>query len=433
VSIREVVEGNSPSIPAEAAAELSQLVTHHESWRSQCLNLIASENVLSPEVHAALDSDLVHRYADYTGRDLSARHYRGNRFIVEIEREVCGLASEVFRAEHVELRPLSGHTAGIAVLMGLCRPGDAVLEIGRDGGGHRETTKFAGSDLVELDVHYLPIDPSRYNVDAEAARAQIEQLRPRVVILGSSNFLFPHPVGELRRAVDAVPGTLLVYDASHVLGLIAAGRFQDPLTEGADVVFGSTHKTFFGPQGGIIYSHRSDLMDRISAALYPGLVTNHHPFRLPALGVALAEMIACGAAYADQVIANSQALGEALSSAGIPCVSADGRYSRSHTLLLRVAEYGDANTVARRLEDASIVTGEAFLPAELGSEGIRMGTQEMTRRGLTEVEIPRVAQLIADAVRAARSADAIAHEVAELVRSLGPLRFTLSDAARAPR
>jgi glycine hydroxymethyltransferase len=407
----------------ETRAQLGQLVTQHEGWRARCLNLTASENVLSPAVHAALDSDLVHRYADYTGRDLSARRYRGTRFVVEIEREVERLAKDVFRAEFVELRPLSGHIAGIGVVMAFCRPGDIVLEIGREGGGHREAGKFSGSELIDLDVRHLPFDPARYNVDAVAAAELVERLQPRMVILGSSNFLFPHPVREMRQALDGVPGGLLVYDASHVLGLVAAGRFQDPLSEGADVVFGSTHKTFPGPQGGIVYSNRSDLMDRVSEVVYPGLVTNHHPFRLPALGVALTEMIAWGGAYADQVIANTQALGAALSAAGIPCVSAEGLYSRSHTILLRVAEFGSAEMIARRLEDASIITTAVTLPEDLGSGGIRIGMQEMTRRGLTHSELPRVGQMIADAIHETRPADTIAAEVAVMVGSLGPLRF----------
>ena len=410
-------------------AELTGLLARHEAWRSDCLNLIASENVLSPAVHAALDSDLVHRYADYTGRDLGARRYRGTRYVVEIEREVNRLARQVFQAGHVELRPIAGHLAGAAVLMALCRPGDIVLEIGRDGGGHREAGKFAGSELVPLEVRHLPIDPGRYNVDVAATARLIAATRPRVVILGSSNFLFPHPVREIRAALAGLPDSFLVYDASHVMGLIAARRFQDPLGEGADVVFGSTHKTLPGPQGGIVFTNRSELIARISDVVYPGLVTNHHPFRLPALGIALTEMLEFGPGYADQVIANSQALGVALSALGVPCVSdgslpPDGpRYSGSHTILVRVAEFGSADAVAARLEAAGIITTGGLLPDALGGQGIRIGSQEMTRRGLREADAPEVARLIADALTERRPSAEIAADVAGLVRGLGPLRF----------
>jgi glycine hydroxymethyltransferase len=416
--------------PKGARARLTGLLARHEAWRANCLNLIASENVVSPAVHAVLDSDLVHRYADYTGRDLAARRYRGTRYVVEIEREVDRLARETFRAGFVELRPLSGHIAGAAVLMALCKPGDIVLEVGRDGGGHREAGKFGGSELVRLDVRHLPIDAGRYNVDPEAAAALIAQVRPRAVILGSSNFLFPHPVREIRRAIDALPESYLVYDASHVMGLVAGGRFQDPLGEGADVVFGSTHKTLPGPQGGIVFTNREDLISRVSEVVYPGLVTNHHPFRLPALGVALAEMQEFGRAYADQVIANSQALGVALAAAGIPCVT-DGStppdgplYSASHTLLLRVAEFGTAEAVAEKLEAAGIITTGGVLPESLGGQGIRVGTQEMTRRGLVESDMTRLAGFLAAALRSERQGVDIASDVADFVGNLGALRFT---------
>jgi glycine hydroxymethyltransferase len=415
---------------AAVRGRLGGLVRDHEIWRASTLNLIASENVLSPAVRAALESDLVGRYADYTGRDLAARRYRGTKYVVEIEREVDRLARAVFGAAFVELRALSGHLAGIGVLMALCRPGDVVLEIGRDGGGHREAGKFAGSELVPLDVRHLPIDAARYNVDPEAAAALIAECRPRAVILGSSNFLFPHPVREIRRAMAGLPDSYLVYDASHVMGLVAGGRFQDPLGEGADVVFGSTHKTFPGPQGGIVFSDREDLINRVSHVIYPGLVTNHHAFRLPALGVALAEMQDFGPAYADAIIANSQALGAALVGAGVPCVTDGGQpphgplYSRSHTLLLRVAEFGKAEAVAERLEAAGIITTGGLLPDALGGQGIRIGTQEITRRGMTAVNMPAVAGLIAGALRGARPAEAIAADVGVLVRGFPGVHFT---------
>ena len=416
--------------PRATESEMAGLLRRHEEWRARTRNMIASENVLSPAVHAVLDSDLVHRYADYTGRDLEARRYRGTRYVVEIEKEVERLAKRVFRAGYVELRPQSGHLAGIAVLMALCKPGDVILEVGRDGGGHREAGKFAGTELSFLRVRNLPIDAGRYNVDADPAAELIAEVRPRAVILGSSNFLFPHPVRRIQAALSSLPESYLIYDASHVMGLVAAGRFQDPLGEGADIVFGSTHKTFPGPQGGIVFTTRADLIERVSGVVYPGLVTNHHPFRMPALGVALTEMLEFGPDYADQIVANSQALGEALVAAGIPCVT-DGSappagplYSRSHALLLRVAEFGSAEEVSRRLEDAGIVTTGGALPEALGGQGIRAGTQEITRRGIVEKDMPAVAALIGQAIRADRPADRIAADVAALVGGLGPLRFT---------
>jgi glycine hydroxymethyltransferase len=408
----------------DTRAKIQELLAAHETWRGRTLNLIASENVLSPAVRAALNNDLLQRYADYSGRDLSARRYQGNRMIELIETEVAAIARRVLRAREIELRPISGHVAGAAVLLGLCRPGDTILEPGRDSGGHREGGKLVSGTAIPLKVQYLPVDPGRYNIDVAAAVRLVAQVRPRAVILGSSNFLFPHPVAALKAALKDFPETVLVYDASHVMGLIASGRFQDPLVEGADIVFGSTHKTLPGPQGGIIYSNRADLMERVCAALYPALVTNHHPFRLPALGYALLELETWGGAYANQVIANAQALGSALEAQGIPCVRVDGRFSCSHTLLACVADFGKAAVVAQRLEEAGVITTAAHLPELWGVEGLRIGVQEITRRGAKEGDMQRVGRWIAQAVRAEVPAVQTSGEVAEFVTTLGPLAYT---------
>lgn len=407
----------------EALGRVRALVEEHEHWRARTINLIASENVISPAVRAVLDTDLEGRYADYPGRDLRERRYRGNRYIVEIEELAAEQARALFRTRHVELRPLAGHLAGVAVLMGLCRPGDTILEIGRDGGGHREAGRLSAAPFTRLEVRELPFDGTRYNVDVPATLELIATARPRMVIVGSSNFLFPHPVRELVEAVHANDG-YLAFDGSHVMGFLAAGRFQDPLAEGADLVFGSTHKTFPGPQGGIVYTDRDDIIAAVTTALVPALVTNHHPFRMPGMSVALAEMAEFGPAYMDAVRANAVALGEALLRHGVPSVRVDGTSTDSHCLLARVADFGAGADVAVRLEAAGIITTHALLPDAQGTQGIRIGVQEMTRRGATTETMADVARLFADAVRRERPADATAAEAAELVTSLGPLRFT---------
>jgi glycine hydroxymethyltransferase len=312
--------------------------------------------------------------------------------------------------------------------MGICRPGDCVLEPGRDGGGHREGGKFASLPLVPLEIQPLPFDGRRYNVDVERTCELVLQKHPRAVILGSSNFLFPHPVAAVAEFLKAnSPETVLIYDGSHVMGLLAAGRFQNPLAEGADLVFGSTHKTLPGPQGGIIFSNRDDLMQTICEATYPALVTNHHLFRIPALALALLEMQQWGPAYADQIIANSQALGAELEKNGVPCVCFEGRYSQSHTLLACVSEFGKGAEIAARLEAAGIITTAAHLPDVWKTEGIRIGVQEITRRGLVESDMATVAGWMAQAITGKRPPSAIEDEVRAFASALGPVGFTWND------
>jgi glycine hydroxymethyltransferase len=243
------------------------------------------------------------------------------------------------------------------------------------------------------------------------------------VILGSSNFLYPHPVRAIADAVHRVPGAVLAYDASHVLGFLAAGRFQDPLGEGADVVFGSTHKTFPGPQGGIIFSNDDTLMDRVTPALVPALITNHHPFRMPALVVTLEEMATWGKAYAEAMVANARVLGRALAKRGVPVVEAGGRPTDSHTILLRVSSFGTSDDLSARLEAAGIMTTGAFLPESLGREGIRIGSQEVTRLGATADTMDRAAELIAEVLTGRRSPGDVRPAAAELARELGPVQY----------
>jgi glycine hydroxymethyltransferase len=417
---------SSISTPGDrAAVEVRELLSAHESWRRQTLNLIASENVLSPAVRSLIENDLLCRYASYNGRDLRARKYSGGRYIAEIELLVEQLVRKLYRTRHVELRAVSGHLAGTAVLAALCRPGDRLLELGADAGGHRQADRVCLPTLMPLDVRPLPFNGLAYNIDVPAAAKLIKAFRPRMVILGSSSFLFPHPVAEIKDALQKCdPASILVYDASHVMGFLAAGKFQDPLKEGADVVFGSTHKTLPGPQGGIIYTNREELIGPISKAVYPALVTNHHPFRMPALAMTLAETESFGEAYAEQMSGNAQALGTTLERAGIPCVTVGGRYSRSHTLLLKVAELGKAQDLVLRLEKADILTGKTTLPKLHGSEGIRIGVQEITRLGAMEEDMAVVGTLLARVLKSAASPSDVARDVHALSTSLGPVRYT---------
>lgn len=382
-------------------------------YRAHTLNLIASENVISPTVASTLVGDLEGRYADYAGTDLTARKYQGGRHVVEGEQLCADLLLHAFPvAEACELRSLSGHIAGSAVLMGLCQPGDLVMEIGPEGGGHRLAAKLAQAPLVDLRVEFLPFDGSEFNVDVSAAQAAIRAGKPRLVVLGSSTFLHPHPVGPIAEACAEV-GATLAYDGSHVMGLLVAGRFQRPLEEGAGIVFGSTHKTLLGPQGGIIVGRR-ELVERASAGLYPPLVTNHHPFRLPALAMALAEHQTFGAAYADQTIANARSFSETISADGAQVV---GGLTESHAVLIATPGRPGAE-VAAELEDRGIITNASRLPD--GGPGLRFGVQELTRRGADAAIAAAAGSLVARALRG----QTVDEEVRELVDSLPGISYT---------
>ena len=397
---------------------LSALLDSHRSYRQNCLNLIASENVPSPFVDSHLVEELNQRYGNYTGIDLTERFYQGNKFIVEIESYAHQLAKDLFRANFVDLRPLSGNIAGIATTFALCRPGDTVLEVGN---GHQYANKLASSGLkVDLKSVSIPWDDARSNINLPATIELIKEHRPRVVNIGSGIFLFPQPTSELKQAmIEVNPDSYLVYDAAHVLGLIAGGQFQSPLEEGTDVIISSTHKTLAGPQGGIVLTNDRLIAERIGPAIAPLLESNHHLSRLPALAATFMEWNEFGTEHATAIVRNAKALGQALADRGLSLVGSDLGYTESHTLIPMVSQFGPAKALADQLEACHIITGA------VGADRLRIGVQEVTRRGMDEADAPLVADCIVDALKG-DDPGTVKQRVIDLVKRLDQFRFTIT-------
>jgi glycine hydroxymethyltransferase len=309
--------------------------------------------------------------------------------------------------------------------MALCRPGDTILELDATGGGHRLGEKLKAASIIDLNVLPLPFDARRFNLDVDRCRDLIAQVRPRLVILGSSSFLFPHPVSRIRAIVDTIPECYLLYDASHVLGLIAGGCFQDPLEEGAHLVSASTHKTFCGPQGGLVLTNDKPLAERVAQAIYPALVTNHHLHRLPALGAACLEWLDSGPEHAKTVIENAQAFGRALTAHQLDVVRNGQVCTSSHTVLAATRAHGRMGDLALRLEEAGIIAGATVLPELWGRGGIRFGVQELTRRGMMPDDAEPIAALIADILSARRTPAECREEVRHMARRLDHCLFSI--------
>ncbi|MHC4548782.1 MAG: serine hydroxymethyltransferase [Planctomycetota bacterium] len=377
--------------------EISRLCRANDAWRSETVNLIASENVLSEATRRLLDSDFHHRYAEgHPG----ARYYEGTRYIDEVEQRTARLVAEIFKADCVDVRLPSGTMANEAAFSALLKKGGVALAHGVAGGGHISHARFGALGKHADKILELPRCDDGYRLDAAAACDQIRRERPRLVVLGRSLFLFPEPVAEIKPACEEV-GAVLLYDGSHVLGLIAAGAFQDPLREGADVLTASTHKTFFGPQRGIVLARGLDeeAWRPVDRAVFPGVTSNHHLFSLPALFAAALEIREFGAAYARAVVRNARALAASLHRRGFDVAAADLGYTASHQIAVDVGDHGGGRAVSRRLCDHGIITNMNLLPGEPGRNarnprGIRLGVQEMTRFGMGEEEMDRIAGLI---------------------------------------
>jgi glycine hydroxymethyltransferase len=354
--------------------EIISLVEKHERWRGQnCINLIPSENVMSPTVRSLLSSDLGHRY---TAKD---RFYMGTRFTDEIEQYGEELAREVFHSQTADLRPLSGHIADLIFLGCFTRPRDTLLCVSPDDGGYPGIQKKGAPSFLKLRVVNFPFSRERMNIDVDQASDLMLKVKPKAVIFGASRILFAHPIRELDKLAREV-GAHVGFDGSHVLGLIAGEQFQDPLREGASVLFGSTHKSLFGPQGGIILAD-AEHGEVIKSRIFPAFVDNAHWNRIAALSLALAEMKKFGKSYAGQLVRNAQSLAKALADVFFPVACSELGYTRSHQVFLDYGGYKRGREVAKRLEKANIIV----------DRGVRVGVCEATRRGMKEDDMRRIA------------------------------------------
>jgi glycine hydroxymethyltransferase len=407
-----------PEPPSEER-RLAGLVRAHDRWRGrEVFNLLASENAVSPTARKYLASDLAGRYTlpltvELDGETID-NSYAGTRYTDQIERLADAAAARLFRARFATTRPLSGHIAALSVLAPLLPRGSRLLAIPPEDGGYDGYAPGFVPAMLGHEVTALRATGPGHSLDAGEAVRAIETTRPAAVLLGQSFFLFPYPLREIARAAHDA-GALVLYDASHVLGLVAGRQFQDPLAEGADVVFGSTHKSFPGPQGGLLYTDREDLFRRIEPALVWRTFDNAHWNRVAGVAQTLLELERCGAEYAATVVANARALAAALATEGLPLVAAAQGFTASHQIHvdrpgLR-AEHGlGPGALARRLERRRLLIDLVG----------RIGVAEATRLGLAPADMPRLAHLLVEAGVRNRNVTA---EVRAWRRSFRGLRF----------
>ena len=373
--------------------KIEKIVADQNKWRMETINLIASENVLSNRARAIMGSDFAHRYAEgHPGR----RYYQGTEKIDEIEEMLKKHMCSMFRAKQVDVRPISGTVANEAVFSRYIHPGDIVMVNSTPGGGHISHHKAGSVGKYTQNILSFPLTKDGYHVDIDQAAFLINETHPKVLIFGKSLYLFPEPIKELADLCGK-NGTVIIYDAAHVLGLIAGNRFQDPLAEGAHLMTGSTHKTFFGSQRGIIVSNVGPAEWRkIDKGAFPASSSNHHLDTLVALALTAYEFRAFGEEYADQVIKNAKALAVALAENDFAVEAEEFGFTQSHQVVVDVGMHGGGDEVARNLKDNNIVCNMNLLPFEplekvQNPAGIRLGVQEMTRFGMNEDQMKQIA------------------------------------------
>ncbi len=413
----------------EELSKILDIVAKHNRWRLyECINLIASENVMSPLALSAYLTDMMHRYAE--GKPFK-RYYQGTRYVDEAEVLASKLMCELMGCSYADLRPISGTIANATVFRVLASPGEKALIAPVQAGAHVSHTKFGTLGALGIEHIEMPYDEENMNIDIDKAVKAIETIKPKFIVLGGSVYLFPHPVKELAEAAHSCDAKV-VYDAAHVLGLIMGKRWPNPLDLGADVVTASTHKTFPGPQGGVIFTNIESLYKEISRTVFPKFVSNHHLHRLPATAITALEMKYFGETYADQIVRNARRLAEALHSLGFKVLGEHLGFTKSHQVLLDVRELGGGAKVAELLENANIIVNKNLLPydppdAIKNPSGIRIGVQEMTRFGMRESDMDIIAEFMKEVVIDKKDPNEVKKKVLEFRSQYVEVKYTFED------
>ncbi|OQX52285.1 MAG: hypothetical protein B5M53_09010 [Candidatus Cloacimonas sp. 4484_209] len=441
--------------------KLIQKVELNVDWRQRnCFNLIPSESTPSILVKVCEISDAQGRYAEHrTMKGEEIYFYQGIDFIKDIEDEVKSELKKYFNCSQIEPRPISGQMANEIVFKAMVkfvnreqkgktqRRLRLVMNNLLTHGGHLSSQPMGalfnyvdkdretGEDMV---INFPIMKDNPYKTDTERLAEMLEQNKPELIVFGKSMFLYSEPVKFVYNIVkDWEKRPVIMYDMAHVLGLY--GSFQEPLQEGADIVTGSTHKTFFGSQRGVIASNMDKgtvlrkLWLDIKSRAFPGSTSNHHLGTLVGLLMATYEMNQFKQEYQAQVIKNAKAFALALRDRGIDVEgdATDG-YTQTHQVVIRVSKFGRGQELARRLEDNNIITNYQALPDDksfLDASGIRMGVQEMTRFGMKETDFEMFSEFIADVIIRNKF---VKEEVAEKRKDFLEMKYCLPKEKAVP-
>ena len=414
------------TIAAEAAArgldqqeaEIDRLIAwNHEIHDRDCINLNPATNVMNPKAEAALASGIGSRPSlGYPGD----KYEMGLEAIERIEIIAAELAAEVFDAKYAEIRVASGALSNLYAFMATCKPGDSIIAPAPAIGGHVTHHEAGAAGLYGLKIHPAPVDPARYTVDVDALRTLARKVRPKLITIGGSLNLRPHPVAEIRAICDEI-GAYLLFDAAHLCGMIAGRTWPNPLTDGAHMITMSTYKSLGGPAGGLIVTSDAGLAERLDKIAFPGLTANFDAAKSAALALTLLDWKQYGEAYAKAMVATAGALAAALQKRGVPVFGAGNEVTTSHQFAIEAARYGGGQAAAKTLRQANILTcgiGLPIAPVADDMNGLRLGTPEIVRWGMTVADMEPLADLIVRGLEnpqaAAADATAFRHRFQDL-------------------
>ena len=420
--VQSIAGATAAASVAGTDAELHRLVgLNRRLHDEEGLNLNPATNVMNPRAEALLSAGLGPRASLGHPGD---KYETGLQAIERIEVVAAELAAEVFDATHAEVRVGSGALANLYVFMATCKPGDTIIAPPDAIAGHVTHHAAGAAGLYGLKTVSAPVHADGYTVDVDALRTLAREARPRLITLGGSLNLWPHPVAAVRGIADEV-GAKLMFDAAHLSGMVAGRAWPNPLAEGAHAMTMSTYKSLGGPPGGLVVGTDAALFERIDAIAYPGLTANFDAGRVAALALGLLDWKQYGRDYARAMQATAKALAAALASDHeLPVFAADRGATTSHQFALEAARWGGGQMAAKRLEAARLLAcgiGLPIAPVQGDVNGLRLGVPEIVRLGFAPEHMGELAALIAGAL--AGTPDPEATTALRRRVASGPLRF----------
>jgi glycine hydroxymethyltransferase len=422
--VREVAQRAAASTPAALLAELDRLVAqNHQIHDVDAINLNPATNVMNPRAEAMLSAKLGSRASlGYPGD----KYEMGLEAIEQIEVIAAELLAEVFGARYAEIRVPSGAIANLYAFIATCEPGDTIIAPPPAIGGH--VTHHAGGSAGQyrLNTVSAPVSADGYTVDVDGLRALAHRVRPKLITIGSSLNLYPHPVAAIREIADEV-GAKVLFDAAHLCGLIAGKAWPRPLEEGAHLLTFSTYKSLGGPPGGAIVTDDAELAERLDSIAYPGLTANFDAAKAAALAVTMIDWTVAGEAYAAAMVATAARLADELGRAGLPVFSGAYGPTRSHQFALRARRWGGGQRAARHLRRANLLAcgiGLPDTPVDGDVNGLRLGTPELVRLGMKPDDMPGLAGLITRGLDPDGDPERVAAEVSAWRKQFSGVHYT---------
>lgn len=417
--VQKIATEAAEASSADVLARINLLTQKNRQIHEQrCFNLNPATNAMNPQAEALLASGIGSRPSlGYPGD----KYEMGLQAIEEIEVIAAQLCAEVFDASFAEIRVPSGAMANLYGFIATCKPADKIIAPPASIGGHVTHHQAGCAGLFGLHIIDAPIDADGYSVDLNQLRDLAIKEKPALITLGGSLNLFGHPVKEVRSIADEI-GATVMFDAAHQCGIIAGKAWRNPLAEGAHFMTMSTYKSLGGPAGGLIVSNDADIIERLDNIAFPGMTANFDAAKSAALAVTMLDWRDFGDRYAAEMVAVAQSLAIALDSEGLPVFSGRGKFTDSHQFALLAEEFGGGQAAAKTLEKAGFLACGIGLPVPpvLGDmNGLRIGTPELVRWGMTPEHTERLAKLIS----AGLSGHDTAEEVAQWRRSFSTLRF----------